>query len=42
MSSFSMQEDLLDVLYWFKQVLGIVFGLLWGFGAITGFVGFMS
>ncbi|KAF6253576.1 Rab5-interacting protein-domain-containing protein, partial [Scenedesmus sp. NREL 46B-D3] len=36
------KDDLLDVIYWYRQVLGIVFGLLWGFGAITGFLGFMS
>lgn len=36
------KDDLQDVLYWFRQVIGIVFGLVWGFAGITGFLGFMS
>jgi hypothetical protein len=37
-----LQDDLLDVLYWLRQLNGIIFGLLWGFAAFTGFIGFMS
>ena len=42
------KEDLLDVVYWARQVLGIIIGLVWGLlgvsGAkgIVGFVGLNS
>eukprot|EP00878_Enallax_costatus_P007632 GHUV01007991.1.p4 GENE.GHUV01007991.1~~GHUV01007991.1.p4 ORF type:complete len:120 (+),score=15.74 GHUV01007991.1:1485-1844(+) len=36
------KDELLDVIYWFKQIIAILFGLLWGMGQITGLVGFAS
>lgn len=37
-----LQDELLDVLYWFKQFLAVVLGLIWGTGQVTGLLGFVS
>ena len=37
-----LQDDLLDVLYWIRQVLGLVLGLLWGVIPLYGFIGILS
>lgn len=42
-SAFAMlQDELLDVIYWWRQVIGIVFGIMWGLGPMTGLWGFIS
>ena len=34
------KDDLLIIVYWFKQCLAVVFGLIWGFSKFTGWQGF--
>jgi len=31
------KTDLADVVYWFRQVIGITFGVIWGVIPLTGF-----
>lgn len=38
---FFEQEDLYLVLYWGRQILGIVLGIVWGLIPLTGFVGLL-
>jgi len=38
-SSWPDKDEFLDVIYWLRQVLGVVLGLLWGVAAIKGVVG---
>ncbi|XP_045611609.1 GEL complex subunit OPTI [Procambarus clarkii] len=33
------KDEFLDVIYWGRQVLGIVLGLVWGFIPLKGFIG---
>ncbi|KAK7019404.1 hypothetical protein SK128_021864 [Halocaridina rubra] len=33
------KDEFLDVIYWGRQVLGLVLGLVWGFIPLKGFVG---
>ena len=35
-SEWPEKEDFLDVLYWFKQILGVVLGLVFGVSGFTG------
>ena len=34
-----MQDEFLDVLYWLRQVLCLVLGLVWGVIPLHGYVG---
>ncbi len=36
------QEEALDFIYWFRQVLGIVAGIVWGYIPLPGLVGFVG
>lgn len=36
------KDEVLDAVYWCRQVLAILMGLVWGFLGITGFVGIVS
>jgi len=36
------KPELLDVVHWLRQLLGIVFGIVFGFIPLTGFVGISS
>lgn len=36
------KDEVLDAVYWFRQVLAIFMGIVWGFLGITGFVGIVS
>ena len=36
------QDEFLDVIYWFRQVLGIIIGLVWGVLPMQGFLGLAS
>jgi len=38
-SAWPDKDEFLDVIYWLRQILGVVLGLLWGFVAIKGVVG---
>ena len=38
-SSWPDKEEFLDVIYWIRQILGVVFGLVWGFVAVKGLIG---
>jgi len=38
-SSWPDKDEFLDVIYWFRQVLGVALGLLWGFVAVKGIIG---
>ncbi|KAK6184748.1 hypothetical protein SNE40_007150 [Patella caerulea] len=33
------KDDFLDVIYWLRQILGVVMGLIWGLIPLKGFVG---
>ncbi|XP_076030093.1 GEL complex subunit OPTI [Oratosquilla oratoria] len=33
------KDEFLDVIYWSRQVLGIILGLIWGFIPLKGFIG---
>ncbi|XP_043232784.1 respirasome Complex Assembly Factor 1-like [Amphibalanus amphitrite] len=35
----SSQDEFLDVIYWLRQVLGIIIGLVWGILPMQGFLG---
>ena len=35
------QDELLDVLFWWRQVLSLVMGIIWGALPMTGFNGFL-
>ena len=36
------QEDLLDVLYWLRQVIAILAGVAWGLVPLTGLYAFLG
>lgn len=38
-STWPDKEEFLDVIYWFRQIVGVILGLLWGVLAIQGIVG---
>jgi len=38
-SEWSDKDEFLDVIYWFRQILGVVLGLLWGVVAVKGIIG---
>lgn len=38
-SSWPDKEEFLDVIYWLRQILGVIIGLAWGILAIQGAVG---
>ncbi|XP_013410829.1 uncharacterized protein C20orf24 homolog [Lingula anatina] len=33
------KDDFLDVVYWMRQILGVVLGLIWGIVPLKGFLG---
>ena len=37
--TFSFQDEFLDIIYWLRQVLGVVMGLIWGALPVKGIVG---
>lgn len=41
-SSWPEKEEFLDVIYWIRQIVGVVLGLVWGLFAIKGAVGLAS
>lgn len=38
-SSWPDKEEFLDVIYWIRQFIGVVLGLIWGLVAVKGAVG---
>lgn len=36
------KDEVLDAVYWFRQILAIMMGIIWGFLGLTGFVGIVS
>ena len=38
-SSWPEKEEFLDVIYWIRQVLGVILGLIWGVAAFHGVLG---
>lgn len=39
--SICFQEEFLDVIYWMRQLLSIVLGVVWGIIPLQGFVGIL-
>lgn len=35
------QEEFLDVIYWARQALGVILGIVWGLLPLKGFLGLM-
>lgn len=38
-SDWSDKDEFLDVIYWLRQILGVIIGLIWGFAPLKGFIG---
>merc|ERR1712154_325184 len=38
-SAWPDKEEFLDVIYWLRQIVGVLLGLIWGVTAIQGLVG---
>uniref|UniRef100_A0A8C5RKE2 RAB5 interacting factor n=1 Tax=Laticauda laticaudata TaxID=8630 RepID=A0A8C5RKE2_LATLA len=36
---FSLQDEFLDVIYWFRQIIAVILGVIWGIVPLKGFVG---
>ena len=41
-STWAEKDDFLDVVYWLRQLLGILVGLVWGGLGISGAVGIIG
>ncbi|XP_014670362.1 PREDICTED: uncharacterized protein C20orf24 homolog [Priapulus caudatus] len=41
-SEWSNKDEFLDVIYWIRQVLGLIIGITWGVVAMKGFAGIIS
>jgi len=41
-SDWEEKEQLLDVIYWARQILGIIIGIVWGFLGVTGAKGLVG
>lgn len=39
MSLSSLQDEFLDVIYWFRQIIAVVLGVIWGVLPLRGFLG---
>ncbi|XP_013134514.1 PREDICTED: uncharacterized protein C20orf24 homolog [Papilio polytes] len=40
-TEWSDKEEFLDVIYWMRQIIGIILGLCWGLIPLKGFIGFL-
>ncbi|KAI5716208.1 hypothetical protein M8J76_002782 [Diaphorina citri] len=38
-SKWDDKDEFLDVIYWARQILGIILGVVWGFIPLRGFIG---
>lgn len=36
------RDEVLDAIYWFRQILALVLGIVWGFLGLTGYFGTLS
>lgn len=36
---FSLQDEFLDVIYWFRQIIAVILGVIWGIVPLKGFIG---
>lgn len=36
------KDDVLDAVYWCRQIIAIIMGVIWGFLGFTGFMGIIS
>lgn len=36
---FPPQDEFLDVIYWFRQIIAVILGVIWGIVPLKGFVG---
>jgi len=36
---FSLQDEFLDVVYWFRQIIAVILGVIWGVAPLKGFLG---
>lgn len=34
-----LQDEFLDVIYWVRQILGVILGVVWGIIPLKGFIG---
>ena len=39
---YPLQDDVLDTLYWLRQALGLLMGLVWGILSLTGIIAFCA
>ncbi|KAL5021985.1 hypothetical protein ScPMuIL_001140 [Solemya velum] len=40
-SNWTDKDEFLDVIYWFRQILGVVLGIVWGILPLKGFLGLL-
>ena len=40
-STFCVQDEFLDVIYWMRQIMSIFIGLIWGIIPLQGYVGIL-
>ncbi|XP_006266694.1 GEL complex subunit OPTI isoform X2 [Alligator mississippiensis] len=38
-SSWDDKDEFLDVIYWFRQIIAVILGIIWGIVPLKGFVG---
>ncbi|XP_051488796.1 respirasome Complex Assembly Factor 1 [Apus apus] len=38
-SAWSDKDEFLDVIYWFRQIIAVILGIIWGVVPLKGFVG---
>jgi hypothetical protein len=36
------KDEVLDAVYWFRQILAVIMGFVWGLLGVTGFLGIIS
>lgn len=37
--SFLLQDEFLDVIYWLRQIIAVILGVIWGVAPLKGFLG---
>lgn len=36
---FLLQDEFLDVIYWLRQIIAVILGVIWGVAPLKGFLG---
>lgn len=36
---FQLQDEFLDVIYWLRQIIAVILGVIWGVAPLKGFLG---